>query len=187
MARYERRRMSAPIDSIAARDPRCSNIARMWLLVRADRDQRRLPDAGGGGRLADLRTDRQRLRPRPRRSRAVLSGGGAGSADRPHRRPLRPPCRGRHLPDHQGAGGGSLRNRHARRFSQPRRDAGDPVRQRHRARVRDADHAHAGAGIVPPALLPRAIAASSTASQTAIICGPAIGGLLYLFGASTCT
>ena len=31
----------------------------------------------------------------------------------------------------------------------------------------------------------RAIAASSTASQTAIICGPAIGGLLYLFSAST--
>ena len=46
-------------------------------------------------------------------------------------------------------------------------------------------------GIVPPALLPRAIAASATASQTAIICGPAIGGLLYVFGAapsiSTCT
>ena len=40
-------------------------------------------------------------------------------------------------------------------------------------------------GIVPPELLPRAIAASSTASQTAIICGPAIGGLLYVFGAST--
>src|ERR1043166_3422037 len=40
-------------------------------------------------------------------------------------------------------------------------------------------------GIVPPELLQRAIAASSTASQTAIICGPAIGGLLYLFGAST--
>jgi hypothetical protein len=40
-------------------------------------------------------------------------------------------------------------------------------------------------GIVPPELLPRAIAASSTASQTAIICGPAVGGLLYLFGAST--
>ena len=34
-------------------------------------------------------------------------------------------------------------------------------------------------GIVPPELLQRAIAASSTASQTAIICGPAIGGLLY--------
>jgi hypothetical protein len=33
--------------------------------------------------------------------------------------------------------------------------------------------------------LQRAIAASSTASQTAIICGPAIGGLLYVFGAST--
>src|SRR6188508_1919728 len=40
-------------------------------------------------------------------------------------------------------------------------------------------------GIVPPNLLQRAIAASATASQTAIICGPAIGGLLYLFGAST--
>ena len=40
-------------------------------------------------------------------------------------------------------------------------------------------------GIVPPELLQRAIAASSTASRTAIICGPAIGGLLYVFGAST--
>src|SRR5882757_3728128 len=40
-------------------------------------------------------------------------------------------------------------------------------------------------GIVPPELLQRAIAASSTASQTAIICGPAIGGLLYVLGAST--
>src|SRR5665213_3063880 len=40
-------------------------------------------------------------------------------------------------------------------------------------------------GIVPPEILPRAIAASSTASQTAIICGPAVGGLLYVFGAST--
>ena len=39
-------------------------------------------------------------------------------------------------------------------------------------------------GIVPPALLPRAIAASATADQTAIICGPAIGGLLYVFGAA---
>ena len=40
-------------------------------------------------------------------------------------------------------------------------------------------------GIVPLALLPRAIAASATAQQTAIICGPALGGLLYVFGAST--
>jgi MFS family permease len=40
-------------------------------------------------------------------------------------------------------------------------------------------------GIVPPELLQRAIAASSTASQTAIIGGPALGGLLYVFGAST--
>jgi MFS family permease len=40
-------------------------------------------------------------------------------------------------------------------------------------------------GIVPPRLLPRAIAASATAGQTAIICGPALGGLLYVFGAGT--
>jgi len=40
-------------------------------------------------------------------------------------------------------------------------------------------------GVVPPALLQRAIAASATAGQTAIICGPAIGGLLYVFGAAT--
>lgn len=40
-------------------------------------------------------------------------------------------------------------------------------------------------GLVPQMMLPRAIAASSTAGQTAIICGPAIGGLLYVFGATT--
>jgi len=40
-------------------------------------------------------------------------------------------------------------------------------------------------GIVPPLLLPRAIAASATATQTAVICGPALGGLLYVFGAGT--
>ena len=34
-------------------------------------------------------------------------------------------------------------------------------------------------GIVPGPLLSRAIAASATAQQTATICGPAIGGLLY--------
>jgi MFS family permease len=46
-------------------------------------------------------------------------------------------------------------------------------------------------GIVPPALLPRAVAASASANQTAIICGPAIGGLVYAFGPAavywTCT
>jgi MFS family permease len=36
--------------------------------------------------------------------------------------------------------------------------------------------------IVPVTILPRAIAASATAQQTAIISGPAIGGLLYLLG-----
>jgi MFS family permease len=37
-------------------------------------------------------------------------------------------------------------------------------------------------GIVPLALLPRAIAASASAQQTAVICGPSLGGLLYAFG-----
>ncbi len=40
-------------------------------------------------------------------------------------------------------------------------------------------------GLVPQALLPRAIAASSTATQTATIAGPAIGGLIYAFGPAT--
>jgi MFS family permease len=37
-------------------------------------------------------------------------------------------------------------------------------------------------GLVPLALLPRGIAASATAQQTAVICGPALGGFLYLLG-----
>jgi MFS family permease len=41
------------------------------------------------------------------------------------------------------------------------------------------------AGIVPPILLPRAIAASATAQQTAVICGPSIGGLIYAFAGPT--
>jgi MFS family permease len=40
-------------------------------------------------------------------------------------------------------------------------------------------------GLVPQRLLPRAIAASATANQTAVICGPALGGLLYAFGPTT--
>ena len=39
-------------------------------------------------------------------------------------------------------------------------------------------------GIVPRPLLPRAIAAAATAQQTAIICGPALGGFLYVLGPS---
>lgn len=38
-------------------------------------------------------------------------------------------------------------------------------------------------GIVPPILLPRATALSSSAMQTATIVGPSLGGLLYGFGA----
>jgi MFS family permease len=37
-------------------------------------------------------------------------------------------------------------------------------------------------GVVSGALLPRAIAASASAQQTAVICGPSLGGLIYAFG-----
>jgi MFS family permease len=37
-------------------------------------------------------------------------------------------------------------------------------------------------GVVPATLLPRAIAASATAQQTAVICGPSLGGLIYALG-----
>jgi MFS family permease len=39
-------------------------------------------------------------------------------------------------------------------------------------------------GLVPLPLVPRAVAGSATANQTATIAGPAIGGLLYAFGPS---
>src|SRR5207244_11371510 len=46
-------------------------------------------------------------------------------------------------------------------------------------------------GIVSARLLPRAIAASASAQQTAVICGPSLGGLLYMFSPTgvyaTCT
>jgi MFS family permease len=46
-------------------------------------------------------------------------------------------------------------------------------------------------GVVSSTLLPRAIAASASAQQTAVICGPSLGGLLYGLGPavvySTCT
>jgi MFS family permease len=46
-------------------------------------------------------------------------------------------------------------------------------------------------GVVPMSLLPRAIAASASAQQTAVICGPSIGGLMYVLGPAvvyaTCT
>jgi len=39
--------------------------------------------------------------------------------------------------------------------------------------------------LVPMLLLPRAIAASASAQQTAVICGPSLGGLLYGLGPTT--
>jgi MFS family permease len=38
--------------------------------------------------------------------------------------------------------------------------------------------------IVPPALFPRTVAASASTTQLATICGPALGGFLYTFGAT---
>src|SRR3977135_2029196 len=40
-------------------------------------------------------------------------------------------------------------------------------------------------GVVPMALLPRASAASASEQQTALICGPSLGGLLYGLGPGT--
>ena len=37
-------------------------------------------------------------------------------------------------------------------------------------------------GLIPVPLLPRAVAASASANQTAVIIGPAVGGLLYMLG-----
>jgi MFS family permease len=39
--------------------------------------------------------------------------------------------------------------------------------------------------LVPPTILPRAMAASASAGQAAMIMGPAVGGLLYVAGAGT--
>lgn len=39
-------------------------------------------------------------------------------------------------------------------------------------------------GLVPPRLLPRAVAWSASATQTAVIIGPALGGFIYLLGPS---
>jgi hypothetical protein len=40
------------------------------------------------------------------------------------------------------------------------------------------------ATVVPPSLFPRAVAASASTTQLATITGPAIGGFLYVFGAT---
>ena len=48
------------------------------------------------------------------------------------------------------------------------------------ARAFEMPTAHALAPtLVPPALIPRAVAAWTSANQTAVICGPALGGLVY--------
>src|SRR5262249_46303436 len=57
------------------------------VLVRAHLHQRRLHDAGGGGRLADLRPHPRSLRPRPGRTCAIRAARGALRAHRPGCRP----------------------------------------------------------------------------------------------------
>ena len=48
------------------------------------------------------------------------------------------------------------------------------------ARAFEMPTAHALAPtLVPPPLIPRAVAAWTSANQTAVICGPALGGLIY--------
>ena len=42
-------------------------------------------------------------------------------------------------------------------------------------------------GLVSAPVLPRAVAASASANQTAVIIGPAAGGLLYVLGPPRCT
>ena len=50
------------------------------------------------------------------------------------------------------------------------------------ARAFELPTAHALAPtLVPPPLIPRAVAAWTSANQTAVICGPALGGLVYAY------
>src|SRR5215510_15236693 len=60
------------------------------LLERADLCRPRLPDAGRGGGLADVRDHRQRLRSRPGRAHAVPALRRLHAGGGPDRRPLRP-------------------------------------------------------------------------------------------------
>ena len=63
------------------------------------------PDRGGGDRLADLRSHRQRLRPRHGRAGAISPDRAPGVRRRPRRRSLRAQARRAALPDRRGADG----------------------------------------------------------------------------------
>src|SRR5215813_4343730 len=115
------------------------------VLVRAHLHQRRLHDAGGGGRLADLRAHQRSVRPRPGWAGAIRAAGGIVSGDRAGRRSLRSAHRRRHLSGGQSAGRACARAWHRARLAHPRRHAGHPVRVGHRARVRNAEHPRAAA------------------------------------------
>lgn len=63
------------------------------------------PDRSGGDRLADLRSHRQRLRPRHGRADAISPDRASGVRRRPRRRSLRAQARRAALPDRRGTDG----------------------------------------------------------------------------------
>ena len=152
------------------------------LLVQPDRLDPVVPHAGGGGRLAALRADRQRLRPRPARPRAVRPDAGAYGVRRPRRRSLRPPHHPDAVPDHRGLRRRDPGLRHGDRIARHP----DHLRRRRSGRLgprlRNPDHG----GDHPDARAARRGAAAmawfASANQTGQIVGPALGGVLYLLG-----
>src|SRR5205807_4629308 len=87
--RHDPRSFSSPLAQLAT----CIRyIARprvvRALLGSATRRGVRLPDAGGCRRLANLRADGQRIRPRPGRARAVPALAGIVARRRPRRGPV---------------------------------------------------------------------------------------------------
>src|ERR1051325_610150 len=90
---------------------------------------------------------------------------------RPGRRPLPAAARRPHLPARRGHRCRRAGHRQRRGLADDDRHLRDRPGHRHGARLRVPLHACAGTR-----------AGSVSANQTAVICGPAIGGLLYLAG-----
>ncbi len=116
------------------------------VLVRPHVHQWRLHDAGGGGRLADLRSHQRSARSRPGRAGAVLSADRDLDPRRASPGYLRPAHGCRRLPDRQGARGARARDRHRARLARARSHVRHSVPGGDGARVRDSDHAFAAAG-----------------------------------------
>src|ERR1019366_273931 len=148
------------------------------VLAGAARLHHGLPDAGRDHRLAGLRAHRQRVQSRPGRADPVRAGGRADAADRPRRRPLRPPL---------------VRTAHgvyalAAVMIIAALLAGVLTRDLlfgavfliGCARAFELPTAHSLVpALVPAPMIARAVAAWTSANQVAIIFGPALGGLIY--------